>query len=238
MIGDTYEAGDCMVLFREQTSEGTVYWRDSGEGPFASSELAFDFADEVAAGAPSLVVQVIWRSTLWVATSAAAHGGGHSEEGKAGQMSLIAGVWTPWADVLCRVCHDALDADVTAKREIKWPEGEKREGDAPGWCTSCGRAIWVQEDIAQLTRLRKLVGSGEMEQTGGMCAALVFPRADGGVVVVTNLDEPLFIGRFATSDWTESPDSLIGEYELPAGTPDEAAVAIIKVVINQEGENR
>ena len=151
----------------------------------------------------------------------------------------IAGVWTPWADVLCRICHEALPAEVTAaKRDIKWPGPadptaapgceERREGDGPGWCTSCGRAVWVHEDIAQLTRLRAIAG-GEMEQTGGMCSGLTRTRMDGGTVVVTNMDRDIVIGLYAHGVWEEGGE-VTALYTLPGNTPDSAAAAVIKAV--------
>ena len=144
----------------------------------------------------------------------------------------IAGVWTPWADVLCRNCHDALKPEVTAKRKIEWPAGEKREGDALGFCTQCGAKVWVTEEIARLTRLRAIVG-GDMEQTGGMCAALTLKREDGGTVVVTNLDAPITIGRFKPGEWEENAEAE-QYYCIPASTPDEAAAAIIRAALTEK----
>ena len=74
------------------------------------------------------------RFGLAITTSAESVGGA------ATVSAPIAGVWTPWAEVLCRVCHDALPEEVTAKRKIEWPAAdtlsaslrEKREGDGPG----------------------------------------------------------------------------------------------------------
>jgi hypothetical protein len=146
----------------------------------------------------------------------------------------IAGVWTPWADVLCRNCHDALGKEVTAKREIKWPAGEKRKGDGQGYCTQCGAPVWVHEEIARLTRLRKLVG-GDMEQTGGMCAALALCREDGGKVVVTNLDGFIFIGTYKAGQWEEGGEGLDAR-ELPSSTSDEDAAANIRVALTESLE--
>jgi len=142
----------------------------------------------------------------------------------------VAGVWTPWAEVLCRNCHDALKAE--AKREIKWPDPEKRLGDDQGFCTACGAEVWVHEDIAQLTRLLKVLGTGELEQTGGMCSALTIARADGGTVVVTNMDGPVMIGIFHKGEWGEGQEAA-EYYNLPLSTPDDLAAAIIRVAITQ-----
>jgi hypothetical protein len=144
----------------------------------------------------------------------------------------IAGVWTPWGQVLCRKCHDALKPEVTAKRRIEWPAEEKREGDGLGFCCECGRECWVSEDVALLTRLRKLVG-GEMEQTGGMCAALSLKREDGGTVVVTNLDAPITIGRFKPGEW-ENLAEAEQYYCIPVSTPDEATAAVIQAALTEK----
>ena len=159
----------------------------------------------------------------------------------------IAGVWTPWAEVLCRICHDAMGPEVTAKREIKWPGNpdptaapdrrEWREGDGQGICTACGAAVWVHEDIAQLTRLRAIAG-GELQQTGGMCSALAFSREDKGTVVVTNMDDVLSVAIFPPGGWEEGEEAL-RYYVLPLAMPDEAAAAAIQLARTEplEGAN-
>jgi hypothetical protein len=150
----------------------------------------------------------------------------------------LAGVWTPWAEVLCRNCHDTGE-DMTnsrPKRQIKWPEGEKREGDGLGFCNACGGRVWVDEEVALLTRLRALAG-GEMEQTGGMCAALSIKRPDGGTVVVTNLDLPITIGVYGPGDWEDTGIER-QSYCLPPSTPDEAAAAVIKAALTEPLEGK
>jgi len=145
----------------------------------------------------------------------------------------VAGVWTPWAEVLCRHCHDEIDAkEATAKRKIEWPEGEKREGDGPGLCTKCGATVWVHEDVAQLSRLRKLTG-GVMEQTGGMCAALAIGRLDGGTGVVTNLDGPLSIGVYGPGEWEEG-GAEVQCYCIPEATTDEVAAFVILTAVKEK----
>ena len=166
----------------------------------------------------------------------------------------LAGVWTPWADVLCRICHDTHYAEryrkfreaVDGLREIKWPGQadstaapefrEKREGDGKGYCTQCGADIWVHEEIAQLTRLRKLVG-GELQQTGGMCAALAIPHVSGGTVVVTNLNGPIDIGLYEPGGWDEC-DGAVQSYCLPFSSPDEAVAAIIRAAMTEPLEGK
>ena len=148
----------------------------------------------------------------------------------------IPGVWTPWAEVLCRNCHDKLGDDVTAKRKVKWPEG-KREGDGQGICSRCAAAVWVNAEIALLTRLRALVG-GDLEQTGGMCAALVIGRTqDDGRVVVTNMDAPICVAIFAPGEWEEG-NAEAQIYNLPGATPDDIAAAVIRVALNESLEGK
>lgn len=142
----------------------------------------------------------------------------------------VAGVWTPWAEALCRTCHDACGREM--KRTIEWPADEKRQGDAKGYCAQCDAPVWLADDVAQLTRLRRLVG-GDMEQTGGMCAALTIHRIDGGVVVVTNLNGPVDIGIYPTEEWgDENADPVV--YSLPFETPDEAIAAVLRAALAEE----
>src|SRR5262249_25059946 len=95
-------------------------------------------------------------------------------------------------------------------------------------CTKCGAHIWVHEDIAQLTRIRALAG-GEMEQTGGMCSALVYYREDR-TVVVTNMDYDLAVAVFQPKAWEEGEDT-IRAYSLPLTTPTHAAAAVIRTAL-------
>jgi hypothetical protein len=145
----------------------------------------------------------------------------------------IAGVWTPWAQVLCRKCHDSLGSEVTAKRKVEWPADEKGKGDGQGICSECGCECWVRADVAQLSRVRALVG-GELEQTGGMCAALTLKREDGGAVVMT-VDGPITIGRFKPGEWEDCAEAE-QYYCIPASTPDYVAALIVTAVIEEKTE--
>lgn len=155
----------------------------------------------------------------------------------------VAAVWTPWADVLCRICYASK---LIAAPEIKWPgpadattapdRAEWREGDGPGFCTECGGDVWVHDEIAQLTRLRKLVG-GEMQQTGGMCAALAIPHVAGGTVAVTNMNGTIDIGLYYPKDWDEGGE-VIQMYCLPFSTPDDAAAGVIRAAMTEPMEEK
>lgn len=84
-------------------------------------------------------------------------------------MSSLPGVWTPWADVLCVPCHSrALDLrHATACYDTHVPGGA---------CDACGVEILLPPTVAPLAWLRRQVPGGQMAQTGGMCAALIFQR--------------------------------------------------------------
>lgn len=144
------------------------------------------------------------------------------------KIAAIPGVWTPWGEALCRYCHDGTKGS-NVKRDIQWVTEMRPEGEGVGVCTKCGTAIWLEEDVAQLTRLRAIVG-GDMQQTGGMCSALVIPRPDGGTVVVTNFDTTLDIGTYKPGMWEEG-DQNDELYRIPYWTPDAAAAAVITAIV-------
>lgn len=81
------------------------------------------------------------------------------------------------------------------------------EGDALGTCEKCGTACWVRDDVAWLQRVgfrsSDLDWEGPfgwaMQQTGGMCAAMVF-SSDAQQVVVTAMDGFFLVGRYMATD--------------------------------------
>ena len=125
------------------------------------------------------------------------------------------GVWTPWAQVLCVECdyvalkespraagyakHLAAVAAMTRTAEVARPEGELL-----GVCNTCRCACWVRSDVALLQQIgfktSELDWEGpfgwSLEQTGGMCSALVF-TTEGREVVVTTMDGEFFVGEYA-----------------------------------------
>jgi hypothetical protein len=141
-------------------------------------------------------------------------------------VDWVDGVWTPWAEALCRNCYDSIDHPL--KREIIWL-GRREATDRFGVCTRCGAPIWVREDVAVLTRLRALVG-GDLEQRGGMCVALSIKREDGGRVAVTG-DATLVISVFEPGIAAEGQPSKF--FTLPTGTPDATAAVIIKLALSE-----
>jgi hypothetical protein len=82
-------------------------------------------------------------------------------------------------------------------------EVERADGDLLGSCDVCRCACWVRTDVALLQRVgfkaSDLDWDGpfgwSLQQTGGMCAALVF-TTEGREVVVTAMDGDFFIGEY------------------------------------------
>lgn len=125
------------------------------------------------------------------------------------------GVWTPWAQVLCVECDYAalknspraqhydkhLQAVTAMNRtaEVACPEG-----NLLGVCDTCRCKCWVRTDVALLQQVgfksAELDWEGPfgwaLEQTGGMCAALVF-STETREVVVTAMDGDFFVGEYA-----------------------------------------
>lgn len=126
------------------------------------------------------------------------------------------GVWTPWASVLCVECdyaalkestrsqHYAKHLAAVAKMD-RAAEVECPEGDLLAACDNCHCPCWARKDVALLQQVgyktSDLDWEGpfgwELEQTGGMCAALVFSTADDREIVVTAMDGDLFVGEYA-----------------------------------------
>ena len=140
------------------------------------------------------------------------------------------GVWTPWAFVLCVECdyiglkdsqranepryaaHLKVLASTDRTAEFVRPAG----GDLLATCDTCQCRCWVRSDVALLQQVglksSELDWEGPfgwgMEQTGGMCAALVF-STEGREIVVTAMDGDLFVGEYAESEndddrWTDA----------------------------------
>ena len=89
-------------------------------------------------------------------------------------------VWTPWATVECRACSrdarrpSSLGFELTP---LHWARIEEH-ATHDGWCSQCGAAVVLDRaDVAQMSRLRKIIGGGDLWQTGGMCACLVVQQA-------------------------------------------------------------
>lgn len=124
------------------------------------------------------------------------------------------GVWTPWSLVLCVECDYAGLKDspreqhyVSRLRTLaamnRTEEVVQPEGDLIASCDVCHCQCWVRKDVALLQRVgfksSDLDWEGPfgwaLEQTGGMCAALVF-TTDDREVVVTAMDGEFFVGEY------------------------------------------
>ena len=132
-------------------------------------------------------------------------------------MSHLArgGVWTPWASVLCLSCdYDALQGTDRAKSyaahfaavsEMQRDSLVTRpDGNLEATCDACKCACWVRDDVALLQGVGFAVAGldwngpwgWELQQTGGMCAALVFTTAFAREIVVTAMDGCFVIGEY------------------------------------------
>ena len=152
------------------------------------------------------------------------------------------GAWTPWAAVVCVECEhvdlkSSSRGEIYARRlkvvealdgtlEVERPHDDQLLGS----CNECRRPCWVRDDVALLQRVgyksSDLDWEGPfgwaLQQTGGMCAALVF-STDGRQIVVTAMDGAFYVGEYAhTEDGEDCWDRPLRTWEsLPwydAGT--------------------
>jgi hypothetical protein len=132
------------------------------------------------------------------------------------------GAWTPWALVLCVECdYVALKDSPRAEHYTKHlaivsaldrtSQVERPEGQFLGVCNTCHCECWVREDVGLIQQVglktSELDWEGPfgwaLEQTGGMCAALVF-STEGREIVVTAMDGEFFVGEYpVTADEDE-----------------------------------
>lgn len=124
------------------------------------------------------------------------------------------GVWTPWSLVLCVECDYAGLRDGSRGQHYvsrlktlaamnRTEDVARPEGDLIASCDNCHCPCWVRKDVALLQQVgfksSDLDWEGpfgwSLEQTGGMCAALVF-TTDDREVVVTAMDGEFFIGEY------------------------------------------
>lgn len=124
------------------------------------------------------------------------------------------GAWTPWAQVLCVECeYAALTSRFRRSydRRLKFVTALDRtaeaacpEGSLLALCDECRCMCWTRDDVALLQqvgfRSSDLDWEGpfgwSLQQTGGMCAALVFDT-DARQIVVTAMDGEFYIGEYA-----------------------------------------
>ena len=141
------------------------------------------------------------------------------------------GVWTPWADVLCAECEYAALKEhqrgemyprrlkaVTAGSRSE--EVERPDGSLLGSCNTCQCNCWVRDDVALIQQVgfksSDLDWEGPfgwaLQQTGGMCAALVFTAGDREIVV-TAMDGAFYIGEYTppVEEWANPNRSWSSE---------------------------
>jgi len=164
------------------------------------------------------------------------------------------GAWTPWAAVLCVECEYA-DLKSSSRGEIyarrlqavtaleRAQTVEQPEGDLLGTCNSCRCPCWVRDDVALLQQVgfkaSDLNGEGPfgwaLQQTGGMCAALVF-STQGRQIVVTAMDGAFYIGEYAHIDGEEdSWDRVMRTWESASLYEDDEmkSVAALTVMVEE-----
>jgi hypothetical protein len=136
------------------------------------------------------------------------------------------GIWTPQGEALCKSCHGPLQLRGVG---VSWPVLERNDYEE-GYCTGCGGQVFLPADVAQLTRIQKLTG-GKMQQTGGMCCALLLTRPNGDDLVVYNPDDKVGIAVYPQKAWTETGDEPIVSYEVPYTAPDKDVAALISALV-------
>jgi hypothetical protein len=88
------------------------------------------------------------------------------------------GIWTPWAEVLCVICHGTKfpsgELSVDKLNEMMTPTYIEKDCGMTS-CGKCGVAIQLDDQIAEehniVIRLKELGFDANMEQTGGMNSA-------------------------------------------------------------------
>lgn len=132
----------------------------------------------------------------------------------------VQGIWTPRAEVLCLSCHGRrawngrkVPDDDTWQRRNDPVRTEPEEAETR--CDRCGRSIVVGEEVAALHGVRNAlraagIRGAVMEQTGGMCAAVLVP-ATGGARVQVYVDEAAPGGGFviARAEGNDSEEAVV-----------------------------
>ena len=131
------------------------------------------------------------------------------------------GAWTPWAAVVCVECEHT-DLKSSSRGEVyarrlkvisaldRTAEVERPDGLLRATCNECRSACWVRDDVALLQQVGYKTSDLDWEgpfgwalqQTGGMCAALVF-STEGRQIVVTAMDGEFYIGEYAHTEGEE-----------------------------------
>lgn len=114
--------------------------------------------------------------------------------------TLLDGIWTPWAEVVCRPCHGPTfyqrTIDTAEHERLCLPLAETPQGDGVTTCDRCQKRVAVSEKVAMehevMLALRRELGdrvrSVGMSQTGGMCSAVSIVLHNGREVLVTEAE--------------------------------------------------
>lgn len=177
------------------------------------------------------------------------------------------GVWTPWSLVLCVECdyaglkdgdrakHYAKHFEAVAKMD-RTAAIDRPEGHLIGVCNLCHRKCWVRNDVALLQQVGFKTSdldwdgpfSWQLEQTGGMCVALVF-LTETRRIVVTAMDGEFYVGEYVLADegwedqlrsWqseslyvSDARDSEMKDAAVLDGLVDECARQVIEFVYTE-----
>jgi len=141
-------------------------------------------------------------------------------------MTARRGTWTPWAQVLCAECDytQLADSERTAQysnrlaslaRIDRTQQVECPDGDSLATCDGCGHQCWTRDDVAILQRVGLATSTLWLEgplrwglqQTGGMCSALVF-STDTRQIVVSAMDDTIVVGEYVKDEESSWDDPL------------------------------
>jgi hypothetical protein len=114
------------------------------------------------------------------------------------------------------------------------------------FCDECHEPIVVRGDVAILRNVKWIADASDtipsclMEQTGGMCAALVFALGDSHVAVVTEEEpDPGFaIGLYTEGGWRGESDSEQSPIDYVGAEGVDEVIAQIMEWLEQTKENK
>jgi hypothetical protein len=163
------------------------------------------------------------------------------------EMLARRGVWTPWAQVLCLACDYAQeDAHKAAGAHVERRPGHVRDPNPAalvsmateglGQCNECRATCWVRRDVATIQTIGFALADADwtgpwgwaLEQTGGMCAAMVV-TTETHKIVTTAMDDEIVVGEYisVTENGNRWMDTLrMAEFALDTA-PATVAAAIL-----------
>ena len=130
------------------------------------------------------------------------------------------GMWTPWAQLLCNVCHDKCHGAMT--RPIDWTE-LARAREVGEWnyitttCSECGHKVREEETVASEKNLcdsLKVLGwNAELEQTGGMCSSCTVYLPEEGGTQDARVSHVMITRIYPDLDDKVTPKFIMGAYD-------------------------